>query len=190
MEEDIIFASLPCGIMRDLLKLDFTGVENLRLVGIDIDSESLELAKKLAEEYGLSQKVEFDQQDAFKLSFEDEFTLLTSNGLNIYEPDDKKVTELYQQFFKTLMPGGILVTSFLTPSPNIDPNSEWDMSQINSEYLLLSKIMMFDILDVNITAFRSSLTTKLQLETVGFNEIEFVFDNARMYPTVVGRKPK
>ncbi|WP_287524975.1 hypothetical protein [Okeania sp. SIO2C2] len=52
VEEDIVFASLPSGVIRDLLKLDFTGVENFRLVGIDIDSESLELAKKLAEEYG------------------------------------------------------------------------------------------------------------------------------------------
>ncbi len=56
-QENIIFASLPCGVMRDLLKFDFTGVENFRLVGIDIDFESLEWAKKLAEEYGLSEKV-------------------------------------------------------------------------------------------------------------------------------------
>ena len=54
------------------------------------------------------------------------------------------------------MLGGILVTSFLTPSPNIDPNSEWDMSQINSEDLLLSKIIMFYILDIKFTVFRSS----------------------------------
>lgn len=43
--------------MRYLLKLNFTGIENFRLVGIDIDSESLELVKKLAEEYGLSEKI-------------------------------------------------------------------------------------------------------------------------------------
>ena len=43
--------------MRDLLKLDFTGIENFRLVGINIDYESLGLAKKLAEQYGLSEKV-------------------------------------------------------------------------------------------------------------------------------------
>ncbi|MGK7918516.1 MAG: class I SAM-dependent methyltransferase [Trichodesmium sp.] len=188
--DGIVFASLPCGVMRDLLKLDFTGVENFRLVGIDIDFESLELAKKLAEEYGLSEKVEFYQEDAWKLPFKDEFTLLTSNGLNVYEPDDKKVTELYRQFFQALKPGGILVTSFLTTPPNIDPNSEWDMSQINSEDLLLSKIIFFDILDVKFTAFRSSSTTKLQLQTVGFDEIEFIWDNARIYPTVTARKPK
>ena len=105
------------------------------------------------------------------MTFKDEFTLLTSNGLNVYEPDDDKIRELYQQFFKVLIPGGILVTSFFTPSPNIDPNSEWDMSQINSEYLLLSKIIFLDILRVKFTEFRSSLITKLQLQTVGFNEI-------------------
>ncbi len=45
------------------------------------------------------------------------------------------------------------------------------MSQINSEYLLLSKIIFLDILRVKFTEFRSSLITKLQLQTVGFNEI-------------------
>ncbi|MDJ0519769.1 MAG: hypothetical protein QNJ74_27085 [Trichodesmium sp. MO_231.B1] len=40
VRDGIVFASLPCGVMRDLLKLDFTGVENFRLVGIDIDYES------------------------------------------------------------------------------------------------------------------------------------------------------
>ncbi len=190
VQEDIVFASLPCGVMGDLLKLDFTGVDNFRLVGIDIDSESLEQAKKLAVEYGLLEKVEFHQEDAGNMPFQDEFTLLTCHGLHIYEPDDEKVTELYQQFFKALMPGGILVTSFLTTPPNIDPNSEWDMSQINSEDLLLSKIISFDILDAKFTAFRSSSTTKLQLQTVGFDEIEFIWDNARIYPTVTARKPK
>ena len=47
------------------------------------------------------------------------------------------------------------------------------MSQINLEGLLLSKIIMFDILDIKFVAFRSSLITKLQLKTVGFNEIKF-----------------
>ena len=189
VQEGAVLASSPCGIMRDLLKLDFSGVENFRLVGIDIDYESLELAKKLAEEYGLSEKVEFYQEDAWKLPFEDEFTLLSSHGLNVYEPDDEKVTELYRQFFQTLRPKGILVTTFLTLPPNVDHNSEWDMSEIDSEDLLLSKIIFFDILDVKFTAFRSSSTTKLQLQNVGFDDIEFVWDNARIFPTVVARKP-
>ena len=69
MQEDIIFASLPCGVVRDLLKLDFAGVENFRLVGIYIDSESLELAKKLAQEYGLSENevISFFKENLFFL---------------------------------------------------------------------------------------------------------------------------
>ncbi len=78
----------------------------------------------------------------------------------------------------------------MTPSPDLDPNSEWDMNQINSEDLLLSEIIFFDLLDVKFTAFRSSSTTKLQLQTVGFDDIEFIWDNARMFPTVTARKPK
>ncbi|MDJ0519770.1 MAG: class I SAM-dependent methyltransferase [Trichodesmium sp. MO_231.B1] len=190
VKEGLVFASLPCGVMRDLLKLDFTGVDNFRLVGIDIDYESLEQAKKLAEEYGLSEKVEFYQKDAWNLSFKDEFTLLTSNGLNVYEPDDEKVTELYRQFFQALIPGGILVTSFMTPSLDLDPNSEWEMNQLNLDDILLSKIIFTDISNVKVTGFRSSSTTKLQLQTVGFDEIEFIWDNARIFPTVVARKPK
>lgn len=190
IQEGVVFASLPCGMMRDLLKLDFTGVEKFRLAGIDIDSESLELAQKLAEEYGLSEKVEFYQEDAWNMPFQEEFTLLRSNGLIVYEPDNDKVTELYRQFFQVLKPGGILVTSFMTPSPDLDPNSERDMNQLNPDYMLLSKIIFTDILNTKLTGFRSSSTTKLQLQTVGFDEIEFIWDNARIYPTVVARKPK
>ncbi|NEP84694.1 MAG: hypothetical protein F6K39_45290 [Okeania sp. SIO3B3] len=37
VQEGVVFASLPCGVMRDLLKLDFTGVDNFRLVGKDLE---------------------------------------------------------------------------------------------------------------------------------------------------------
>ena len=64
------------------------------------------------------------------------------------------------------------------------------MSQLNPDYILLSKIIFFDILNTKLRGFRSSSTTKLQLQTVGFEHIEFIWDNARMYSTVVARKPK
>ena len=190
VQEDVVFASLPCGIMRDLLKLDFTGVENFRLVGIDIDSESLELAKKLSEEYGLSEKVKLYQEDAWNIPFQEEFTLLRSSGLIVYEPDDNKVTELYRKFFQALKPGGILVSSFKTPCSDLDPNSERNINQLNQDDMLLSKIIFTDILNTKLRGFRSSSTTKLQLQTVGFDDIEFIWDNARMYPMVVAHKPK
>ncbi|RKZ93724.1 MAG: class I SAM-dependent methyltransferase [Candidatus Parabeggiatoa sp. nov. 1] len=189
VKDGSILASLPCGLMRDLLSLDFTGVENFRLVGIDIDPKALEDAKQLAEELGLSDNVGFFKTDAWNLPFQDRFTLLTSNGLNVYEHDDVKVTELYRQFFKVLAPGGVLVTSFSTPPPVLDPNSEWDMTRIDQEALLLQKIVFYDVLDAKWQCFRTSKTTLSQLQTVGFCEIEFIYDDAHIFPTVVAHKP-
>ncbi|MGB3511192.1 MAG: hypothetical protein WBA93_18540 [Microcoleaceae cyanobacterium] len=68
---------------------------------------------------------------------------------------DQKVTELYRQFFQALIPGGILVTSFITPSPDLDPDSKWDMNQLDLVDMLLSKIVFGDILNVKVTEFRS-----------------------------------
>ncbi|NER08130.1 MAG: hypothetical protein F6K17_39100 [Okeania sp. SIO3C4] len=64
------------------------------------------------------------------------------------------------------------------------------MNQLNQDYILLSKIIFTDILNTKLRGFRSSSTTKLQLQTVGFDDIEFIWDRPRMYPTVVARKPK
>ncbi|NER08490.1 MAG: hypothetical protein F6K17_41130 [Okeania sp. SIO3C4] len=115
---------------------------------------------------------------------------MRSNGLIVYESDDDKVTELYRQFFQELKSGGIFVTSFMTPSPDLDPNSERDMNQLNQDYILLSKIIFTDILNSKLKGFRSSSTKKLQLQTVGFDEIELIWDNSRIYLTVVANKPK
>ncbi|MEH1948457.1 MAG: class I SAM-dependent methyltransferase [Nostoc sp.] len=190
VRDGVVLASLPCGFMRDLLSLDFSGIDNFRLIGIDIDPNMLNGAKELAEQYNLSAKVDFSQEDAWNLPFENQFNLLASNGLNIYEPDDNKVTQLYHQFFKSLAPGGLLVTSFLTPPLDIDSQSERDIDRIDQNNLLQENIIFADILNSKWRCFRSSSTTKLQLETAGFDEINFVYDNARVFPTVVAHKPK
>jgi SAM-dependent methyltransferase len=190
VHEGAVLASFPCGLMRDLLSLDFTGVEIFRLIGIDIDPKSLDLARKLAEEYGLSSRVEFYKEDAWNQPFQEQFTLLTSNGLNVYEPNNDRVIELYRQFFKALVPGGVLVTSFITPPPDIDPNSEWDMSHIDQKSVLQQKILYSDILNFNFRGLRSSSTTQSQLQAAGFDDLEFIWDDARIFPTVVAHKPE
>jgi SAM-dependent methyltransferase len=190
VKENAVFASLPCGFLRDLLWLDYKDIKNFRLVGIDIDEKMLVGAKQLAEEHGLSAHVELCQEDAWNLPFQECFTLLTSNGLNIYEPDDEKVTELYCQFFKALAPGGVLLTSFLTPPPDILANSERDTNNINQEDMLLETIIFADVLESKWRCFRSSSTTLSQLEAAGFKEIEFIYDKARIFPTVIAHKPK
>jgi len=132
--------------------------------------------------------VKLHQGDAWKMTFKNEFDLISSNGLNIYEPDDERVTQLYQAFYNALKPGGKLVTSFLTPPPTLSNSCEWDMAAINQADLLKQKIIFVDILEAKWQCFRTSTQTQLRLESVGFEQIEFIYDKARLFPTVIAYK--
>lgn len=100
--------------MGELLYLNYSAVRDFRLVGIDIDKDALAGAKALAQSLKLHKNVELLEKDGWRLGLKNEFDLISSNGLNIYEPDTNKVTELYRQFYLALKQGGKLVTSFLT----------------------------------------------------------------------------
>ena len=186
--EDVVFASVPCGLMADLIELDFSGISRFTLTGIDIDAEAMEGGRLFAEEHGVSKYCEFIQQDAWNLDIKDRFDVLTSNGLSMYEPDDEKVTDLYREFFKAIKPGGCLITSFLTPPPIANQLSEWNQSRINGADALMQKIIFSDILNSKWQVFRSSETVKNQLEKAGFVSIEFIHDKASIFPTVIAKK--
>jgi hypothetical protein len=47
LKENVVLASIPCGLMRDLLTLDFSNIDHFGLIGVDIDTESLDFAKEL-----------------------------------------------------------------------------------------------------------------------------------------------
>jgi hypothetical protein len=78
------FASIPCGLMGDLLLLDY-GNQEVTLHGIDLDEESLIKARNLASEKQLFLKTKFECKDAWHLQALNLFDLIVSNGLNIYE---------------------------------------------------------------------------------------------------------
>lgn len=181
-------SSIPCGMMGELFYLNYKNVDDIQLIGIDYDLGALNDAKGLAEQQNLSKFVKLISQDAWNLGFEKEFDLISSNGLNIYEPNDEKVTELYHQFYKALKPNGKLVTSFLTHPPHLTNQCEWDMSKIDKDDLLLQKIILVDIIEVRFQCYRSSLQTLTQLKAVGFNDIQFIYDDAKIFPTVVAYK--
>lgn len=46
-------ASVPCGLLRDLLSLDWSGVTDFTLYGVDLDPDSLQRASALSRNYGL-----------------------------------------------------------------------------------------------------------------------------------------
>ena len=183
--DGIHMASVPCGLMDDLLTLDFSEVNHFKAIGMDLDPLSLELAKKNARFNNIS-NVEFIQKDAWDLNIYDKFDVLTSNGLNIYESDDNKVTNLYQQFYQALKPDGILITSFVTPPPGFTEQSTW--KNIELENLLKQQAIFTDIIQANWQAFRTESTSRQQLTDAGFSVEKIIYDTQGIFPTVVARK--
>lgn len=177
--------SLPCGLMGELLYLNYENIENLDLFGIDLDPEALSLAQQNAKSKNLDKWCQLIKKDAWRLDYENKFDLISSNGLTIYESSDEKVAKLYKLFFKALKPGGKLITSFMTPPPTATDNCEWDMSQVIPADLMLQKVLFVDIVQAAFSCFRSTATTKKQLQQAGFKNIGFIYDKARMFPTVV-----
>lgn len=190
LRSGVVMASVPCGIMSDLLTLDFTGVKDTTLIGSDIDAESIEGALTRARELKFPGKLHLNQADAWKLDLPKRVDVLTSNGLNIYERDDSRVVDLYKSFFSQIKPGGMLVTSFLTPPPTLDPKSEWRFDRIHLEHLQKQKELFVDVLGVAWQAYRSSEKTRSQLTEAGFTDIEILPDRAFIFPTVVAHRPQ
>ncbi len=181
-------ACIPSGMMGELLYLDFSGIDQIELIGIDYDPETLEDAKQLAQKRNVTQWTKFLCKDAWHLAIENELDLISSNGLTIYEPDEAKIMALYQQFYNALVPNGILVTSFLTFSPMFADQCKWDMQKIDAETSLIQRIIFVDILEAKFNCYRSEEQIHEQLQTIGFKDIRFIYDEAKVFPTVVARK--
>jgi SAM-dependent methyltransferase len=180
-----VLAAIPCGLMGELLYLDFKAVSYVKLVGADSDDKALAQARTLADDKGLLNQTTLLKKDAWALNIDESFDLISSNGLNIYDPDPESVVALYQGFYQALKPGGKLVTSFLTSPPGMELECEWVMKNICEEDALLSKIIFVDVLDAKFQCYCSSEMMKAHLEQAGFRSIHFCYDRARMFPTVV-----
>lgn len=181
VREGVRMGSLPCGLMDDLLGLDFSGVSTFTLVGIDLDADSLRQAALEAEHRGLIGHASFLREDGWDRG-DDGLDVLTSSGLNIYEPDDERIIALYRAFRHRMTRGGTLVTSVLTPS------DEHDASQIDEDSQRLERIIFGDLVGVRFSARRSVALTTDQLAQARFEVTEVVYDRAHMFPTVVARR--
>jgi SAM-dependent methyltransferase len=186
LRSNMKLASIPSGLLDDLLGLDYTNMENIELVGIDLDEDSLDLGEKNIQNYHPNAVVSFAKKDAWNLGVTETYDLITSNGLNFYEPDDQKVEKLYQEFYQALRPGGSLITSFLTPPPGSPVPSFW--KNFNPRDALKQKAIMVDILQARVSAFRTEETTYRQLQSAGFKNMEFIYDSRNIFPTVVAQK--
>lgn len=182
VQNNAALACIPCGMMGELLYLNYDNIHSIQLTGIDYDPNTLEDAKNLAQQKNLTRFLKVNQKDAWSLNINNQFDLISSNGLNIYEPNDDKVTALYQQFYDALKSNGKLVTSFLT-----EP-SEWNVSVINQDDLLQQKIIFVDIIQSKWQCYRSTKKTEEQLTQAGFKSIQFINDSAKIFPTVIAIK--
>jgi SAM-dependent methyltransferase len=182
---DVSLASIPCGLMDDLLLLNTEPLEAVCLTGIDLDPDSLKLAEQNAR---MHQKagVSFLERDAWDLGLCDAFHVITSNGLNIYEKSDERVVELYRQFHKALKPGGRLITSFLTPPPALSLESTW--INYSTDDALKQKILFSEVIGVQWQTFRTETQTRAHLKAAGFKVVEVRYDSQGMFPTVVAEK--
>lgn len=184
-----VLASVPCGLMGELLLLDCSSQPDVRFIGVDLDQHALDAAFALAQERGLADRVSLRCEDAWASSLCEEVDMLTSNGLNIYEQDDSRVTGLYRAFLRALKPGGTLITSFLTPPPSLSPKSPWDLAAIDPAAAALQQTLFMHILEVQWSAFRTHAQTLAQLTDAGFVDVTFIDDRARLFPTVIAHKP-
>ncbi len=182
VKEGAIFASVPCGLMSDLLTLDFSRISDFQLFGVDIDSKAISKLQQRVSGDVLQAHCTLYAADAWTFELPQSVDVLTSNGLNIYEQDDERVVQLYKQFAHNLKPGGTLITSFLTPP------TDWKMDEVNSEYARVQRIIFVDVLQVAWQAFRSVELTRQQLHAAGFVEIEVIMDRAGIFPTIIAKK--
>jgi SAM-dependent methyltransferase len=182
--ENAAMASCPSGIMNDFLTLEQPFPERIRLYGFDIDQESLDEAERRVNQLEIPPQCAFLQGDAWQFTLPEPVDFITSNGLNIYVEDDQRVVELYRQFYHVLKPGGVMLTSIITPP------SEYKMDVVDPEAARVQRILFDDMLEVTWRNYRSIDLTREQLEGVGFTNITFIHDAASMYPSVLAYRPE
>ncbi|MBP2478403.1 SAM-dependent methyltransferase [Crossiella equi] len=189
-----VLASIPCGLMDDLLEQDYSGVRDVRVVGMDIDPESLALAKENAESRGLGALCEFGERDAWDLGRTAEFDLLVSNGLNMYESDPDRLRLLYRNFAQALKPGGSLLLSFLTPPPPppwVDESrvQEWDKYGIEVADLQRELALFGDIVQAKYLNFTPEAEVRQMLAEAGLVIESVDYSATGVLPIITARKP-
>lgn len=188
VKSNITLSAIPCGMMDVLFSIDYSKVDNVQLFGIDLDEQSLILAKENAKNYAdlAHINLHFLQRDAWHLGLEEQFDLIASNGLNIYEPNRERQVSLYDSFRRALKKGGKLVISFLTPPPALSKESPW--KNFNLEDVKLQKVILADILNLKFQTYFTEEEMRARLNEAGLKTIEVIYDNQCLFPTVIAEK--
>lgn len=188
LKNKMFLASIPCGIMRDLLTLDFSNLSTFSIIGVDLDRQSLSLARKLAKDKKLDKHTKLIQANIWNLTIKNEIDLITSNGLNVYMIDNQQVIDLYKKFYSLLKKDGVLIIGVLTYPPENEAPSEWILDALPHEDILMEKILFQDILECKWRNYRTSNEIYNDFSNAGFSDIQIIYDKHKIFPTVIARK--
>ena len=182
IKSNMTVASIPCGLLDDLLTLRVENLRHVEVVGIDLDLSSLEHAvwnyQTLSSEPTYNNfTIKTEQKDAFNLESENRFDLITSNGLNIYVYDDDSVIDLYKEFYKALKPDGYLLTSHVVYPPH----------EFDDEDFEYANTIFHEIIDCQWKS-RSVEACVSQFFAAGFDVQQIEFDSRQLYPTFLCKK--
>lgn len=180
LRDGMQLASLPAGLMDDLLSLDYAQTEGVVLTGLDLDPEALEQAKANASRLQPTVEATFEQRDAWQLDASARWDLVTSNGLNIYVDDDERCTAFYRQVCQALQSEGIFIVSFITPPQQWRPRHAPDLE--------LQRLLFREVVPARWNCVRGESLTRRQLAEAGFEVLAVQYDAQAMFPTVVARK--
>lgn len=186
LRNNMSLSAIPCGLMDTFLSLDYKSTHNISLIGIDSDAETINYAKQNVAKQGFTGAVSFHQKDAWSLGVFEKYDLIVNHGLNMYEYDEQRVILLYKEFYKSLIPNGTLIVSFLTPPPALSDESTW--RNFDSQAVLKQKAIFNEILNTKWQAFRTEAQTKAYLESAGFTVANIIYDNQGMAPIVIAEK--
>jgi Methyltransferase domain. len=101
-------ACIPCGSMKELLQLDYTDIDTIRLIGIDPDFDKIKYAQALSESRQLCRYTNLILADASELDFCNEFDLISCSTLDLIGTQQDKILTIYRLFYQALKPKGTL----------------------------------------------------------------------------------
>lgn len=180
--------SLPCGLMEELAYLEYKHIEQIELVGVDRDDKALEQARGICQARRIYPFTALYNQDPWQLEKLGKFDAISSHSLILYEPNKTKIASFYQQCYNSLNKNGLFITSFLTPPPDLDMECEWDFRYLEAKYLRKQKILFSEVLQTKWQAYQKSVHLRDLLSQAGFQDIQFFYDEAKLFPVVVGQR--
>lgn len=115
---------LEIGTSTGFTAIELAKLTDAQITAIDINEESIKIAKKKAAEYLVDQRIQFMVADAMNLPFDNEFDIVFSGNIISYIPDRNKALN---EYIRVLKPNGVL---FATPMYYLEEPSEFIIDDV------------------------------------------------------------